>query len=81
MCFRSSVPFLFNLSLLKVEQYILLTSNYKVKSSEQEQFICIVYDKTIWYAAGYLSWAVNAAYPTANQFLPEPSKRYKKTFL
>ena len=50
------------------------------KSSKQEQYICIAYDKSIWYTTGSLSWAVNAAYSTANQVLPEPSKGYKTTF-
>ena len=37
------------------------------KLSEQEQYIYIVYDKSIWYTAGSLSWATNATYPTVNQ--------------
>ena len=38
-----------------------------IKKIEQEQYIYFVYDKSIWYIAGPLSWAANAAFPTANK--------------
>ena len=41
-------------------------------------YIYIVYDKSIWYTAGPLSWVADVAYPTANQ-VARANKDYKKT--